>query len=396
MKIDDLVRISLRQVLRQRRRNLGVALAIALGTAGFIIVITMSQDVITNLNDDLELLGGATRIKVYFAGQWDDPEITRQEWFRPHTIEALRQMPRVYGLTIMVEKNGFATISTEDHIYRTRLVGVDDNFWEINSFTPVSGSFFSKKEVTGRNKVVVLGERMAEKLFGTTDVAGELLPIDQDIFKVVGVLGGLGIQDRTEWAFIPLTTLQDRTPGSTVPRRLYIRCKTWDDVDPVVKMVPEIVRAEQPDEGLTIEVAWEQLKHVKRIFWWVQLFVYISIAATLVLGGFGIWNVQMIAVRARTREIGLKKAMGAEDKDILFQFLTEALCLSILSAGMGIILGRAGVEVSSWLLSSSPPEDLFLICVILGLGFCHPVGHGRRAVSFGSGQPHGSGHGGSL
>jgi len=112
------------------------------------------------------------------------------------------------------------------------------------------------------------------------------------------------------------------------------------------------------------------------MFWWVSLFIYASIGATLVLGGFGIWNIMMAAVTARTREIGLKKAMGAEDSDILYQFLFEALTVTFGSAFLGVLLGRVGIEYMSRMLGSSPPEGLFFLCLMAGLAFAAVLGIG--------------------
>jgi putative ABC transport system permease protein len=101
--------------------------------------------------------------------------------------------------------------------------------------------------------------------------------------------------------------------------------------------------------------------------WWVVLFIIVAILATLALGGFGIWNGMMSAVQARTREIGLKKAMGAEDQDILKQFLSEAVCLGVGSAMVGILLGHLAITWIAALLESHPPRPFFLASVALGL-----------------------------
>jgi putative ABC transport system permease protein len=125
-----------------------------------------------------------------------------------------------------------------------------------------------------------------------------------------------------------------------------------------------------------VEVFWEGLKRVRYVVWWIESFIYVAIGATLLLGGLGIWNVMMAAVRSRTREIGLKKAMGAEDKDILAQFLSEALCLSLSAALVGVALGRLVMEVTGFILGSHPPEELFLLCLVLGLLFAVGLGVG--------------------
>jgi len=177
-------------------------------------------------------------------------------------------------------------------------------------------------------------------------------------------------------AFLPISTAQARIPNISEISSLYIRCNTWDDVAPVAAVLGDVIKSNQTDKGLRIQVGWEPLKQVQRMFWWVSLFIYASIAATLVLGGFGIWNIMMASVTARTREIGLKKAMGAEDSDILWQFLFEALCVTFASALLGVLLGRAGIEYMSRMIGSNPPEGLFLLCLMAGMGFAAVLGVG--------------------
>ena len=176
--------------------------------------------------------------------------------------------------------------------------------------------------------------------------------------------------------FIPLTTAQDRMEHFGKPRNLYIRCRSWDDVEGVAVRIPSVIESHQPADGLKVEVNWASLSRVKKMVWGIELFINLAVCATLVLGGFGIWNIMMNGVRARTREIGLKKAMGAEDRDILAQFLTEALCLSLGAALLGVGLGRAAVEMLASMLGTRPPEDLFFICVGFGLLFAVVLGIG--------------------
>lgn len=376
MKLDDLLLISFRQVLRQRRRNMGVVIAIALGTASFIAVITMSQDVKNNLNKDLELLGGVTKIKATFEKIIHQDSGASIQWFRPQTVASIRQIPKVNSASLLIPRLGMAKSTIRGKVYQVRMVGVDDQFWRVNSFKPIYGVFFGPDSIQNRERVCVIGKRLAKTVFGREDAVGMLLPLDQDIYKVIGVLGGLGITDKTDWAFIPISTAQDRITGNNLPRIVYVRAETWDDVEYVAKQISLTVAAHQSSDGLNVIVFRDRLKQVKRVSWWVQLFIYLSVAATLILGGFGIWNIMMVSVQARTREIGLKKAIGAMDKDIMAQFLAEALCLSLIAALIGIVLGRIGIEVMCYLLDSKPNESLFFLCLLLGILFSVIIGVG--------------------
>jgi len=356
------VRVSISQLLRHRRRYWGVMLAIALGTAGFITIVTMGRDLKKNFTHDLEVLGKATLIKVYFEFR---PPFQHQR-FNTSTLDAIRRLPGVRTASL-VARNPWTYINSQGLQYGFSLLGVDQFFWEVNGMTPQKGKFFNSEAQAGHQRTCVLGPELARTIFGHDNVVGKKLQIQNDLYQVTGVLNAVGIGDLAHFAFIPLSTAQDRINGITPANRIYVRCRTWEDVYKVAPLIPQVVDASQHVQGLKVEVAWEQLSRVKAVAWWVELFIYSSIAATLILGGVGITTVMLAAVRSRTREIGLKKAMGAEDQAIMAQFLTEAVCLSLGASLVGSVLGLVCVEVTSFMIKSHPGQGLFFLCVILGL-----------------------------
>ena len=372
----DLLRVSTLQVFRHRRRYLGVILAIAFGTCGLILVLTVGRDVKLNLNQDLELLGGATRMRVSFEPEPGNSRIPTPRWFRRQTIDAVRNIPGVLDVSVILMKSGPSVSNVKDRAHLFMLNGVDGEFWNVNSFLPHHGEFFGVDAVNKRLRVCVLGSELAKTIFGSEDVVGRTLPIDGDLYYVTGVLGGIGVGDWTQSAFIPFTTAQDRIKGFVFPDQMHVRCRTWEDVAPVAAAIPKIFQSLQRGDNVRLLVAWEMLKRVQKVAWWMEIFIYLAIVATLVLGGMGIWNGMMATVQARTREIGLKKAIGAEDSDILVQFLGEALFLSLGSAIIGIALGSGAIQIVSRILKSSPSEDLFVLSVGLSVIFSLLLGLG--------------------
>lgn len=362
MQLHDLVIVSIRQMIRHRRRYLGVFLAIAFGVAGVITMVTMSREVKRNFNEDLNLIGGSTVIRASF----DNRQPYRPQWFRDDTVEALRRLPGVKEISLTAMKQ--VTINWHGHQYVFDLMAVDDHFWGVRSLWAHQGRLLGPNDITGRKRECVVGKELAKKIFGTNQVIGQTLEINQEIYQISGVLGVvLPAGDLEHFVFLPMTTAQDRLTGNLLTDGLYLRCATWDDVAPVAAAIPGVVKAHQSTEELRVDVAWEALKRVQRMEWWIELFVYLAVTATFGLGGMSIWNVMMAAVVSRTREIGLKKAMGAEDRDILAQFLSEALCLSLTGALMGAALGRVIMELLALIIGDHPPERLFLLGLSLGL-----------------------------
>lgn len=375
MRYRDLLFISVRQVARQYRRYFGIVLSIAFGTAGVIVILTMGDEVKLNLNKDLELLGGATVIKCTFErGLSPNERVSEYKEFNQKIAEAVRKLPGVATASLITFAPGYA-IWNEQEYSGFNVLGIDEHYWDVSTVRVIQGGFFGPEEVKNRQRVCVLGRLLALKIFGTIDIIGAQLPIHGTIYRVVGILGGVNAGDREEGAFIPFTTVNDRV-DQLVPSRLYVRSQTWDDVPAVAEAIPGAVAQFKNPEGLLVDVPWGPLEHLKRIVLWVELFIVFAIVATLVLGGFGIWNGMMTAVKARTREIGLKKAMGAQDFDILFQFQAEAVCLSVGAAVLGVGIGRVAVELLARALDSPPSERHFIIYAGLSLVFSILLGSG--------------------
>lgn len=371
----DLLRVSARQVLRQRRRYLGVLISIAVGTAGVIVILTMGQIVKKNLNNDLTLIGGATIIKVSFESTTSRKDTLQHvEWFQPRAVAAVRELPGVQVLSEIVSLPHSVKTVLHNNIYSFMLMGVDQYFWEVNGFSISEGRRFSAQDVDQHSPVCILGENLAQKIFGTNQVVGRHYSIDGDIYSIVGVMSGDTSGTLANYGFAPITTVKDRLEELPESNSLVVRCKSWDDVEKVAAAIPGAVAAHQGVELLKVTVPRGPLQQVKRIAFWVESFIYFAVAATLILGGYGIWNGMMTAVRSRIREIGLKKAMGAKDVDIMFQFLSEALCLSCGAAVLGIALGLGGVAYSSEIMGKWPTREAvigycslsFLFSLLLG------------------------------
>jgi putative ABC transport system permease protein len=273
MRYFDLVRVSVREVLRKRRRYIGVIGSIALGMAGFIIIITMGNDLKKNFNNDLDLLGGATILNVNFETSTKD----RQEWFREPTLDAIKRLPGVTDVTEIAFKS-MAVTSWHEQLYMFNLVACQANYWSLFSFHPTFGRLFNEKDVESGARVCVVGQDAARQVFGDPKKAvGQMLNIDENLYTVVGILGGVRAGDRSQFVFLPLPTARARVEKISPVYSIYVRCASWDDVSKVAAAVPGVVKAMQIDRGLRVNVAWEALKQVKRIFWWVELFIYSSI-----------------------------------------------------------------------------------------------------------------------
>ncbi|MDR3639969.1 MAG: ABC transporter permease [Humidesulfovibrio sp.] len=369
--LHDILHVSVRQVFRQRRSSLGIVLAVALGTASLITVLTLGDQLKHDMNRDLDLLGGAT---VIVAGFTVTDSSAPPQAFLPETVNAIRALPGVEAASAATEHVDWLSLFWRGDNIATPVIGVDEDYWRASGLEAIKGSLFTVREVREGERVCVLGEELAKELFGDQNPVGQYLPIRTEIFKIIGVVGGLQVGDRKKFALLPLTTVVRRSDGVMRADRLIVRCRTWDDVPVVGAAIASILAQRQDPRYLKVAVATKQLERVVSMVWWVQLFVAVSIAATLTVGGFGIWNGMMNAVTTRTREIGLKKAMGAERNDILAQFLCEALTLSLSAALVGIALAFILVQTAGCYLEVSPSLGHFLLNACLSFVFSAALG----------------------
>ncbi len=367
----DLLRVSVRQVIRQRA--LGVIFSIALGITAFITLAVLGQEMRYNIGQDMVLMGGVNVIEVIMDDSSHVGQPLRE--FNPDTMEALRKVQGISTVSanIMGYRNeSFRQGNISHHI---AFAGVDNYYWPTHAATIVAGRFFTEEDIKERKRVCILGWEAADKLFDTPeDAVGKFLTLGTEAFEVVGVAGGVMLGSGIRMGFVPHTVMQDRNWAGGKVRRLYIRAMGWEDIDNIVKEIPPIIKAHQEAPNLLIRTQEEQLKRIQITFLFVEVLLWLGIVASLLLGGFGIWHGTFAAVRARTREVGLKKAMGGSDQDILAQFLTEALCKSVAGGGVGIIIGVFFVHLGSFALGSSISYSLLILSSIGSIIFSAVIG----------------------
>lgn len=206
------------------------------------------------------------------------------------------------------------------------------------------------------------------------DPTGQFVTINSNLFQVIGILDVTSALNKNRHILLPITTAQDRIDSVLPVNTLYIRCHSWNDVIRVRAKVLAMIRTYQPNDTVEVIFSKEILAKVKAIAFGVKGVVQLALIATFVLGGIGIWNIMMIAVRSRTREIGLKKAIGAEDHDILYQFLVESLMLSSTATLIGFLVGWTGVTITASILHNPVPTDLFWLSTVIGFSFSFFLG----------------------
>ncbi len=262
----------------------------------------------------------------------------------------------------------------------TSVVGVTPDYPEVNNFPIEFGNFITEEDLLSSSKVVVLGQEIVRTLFAGQNPIGEDIRMENHIFTVVGVMsekGQQGFSNQDDIAFIPLTTMQQRIQGTDSVSTINVSVTSQDKMEQTKGLITAVLMnehriAKSEDQDFNVlnqaEVV-ETLSEITRIF---TLLLGGIAAISLLVGGIGVMNIMLVSVTERTREIGIRKAIGARKRDILQQFLVESTVLCILGGTIGILLSFLGM----WLISAFS-EVMVIIStgsIILAVAFSITIG----------------------
>jgi putative ABC transport system permease protein len=376
VKFRDHVSMCWQLVLRNRRRYNAVMAAIAFGTAGFIMVRTMGDSVEKKVAENLELLGEATVMRAH----WDNNDNFHPGKYYMRDVAKLKRIPHIMAVAPVVSLSQIdAYVHTNQ--WSPGLFGVDHSYWRTQSATLDSGRLIGPSDVVGRRTVCVLGRDVVKYLFDSKDPVGHVVKVGSASFEVVGVLGGIQHTEVGRAVFVPITTAQSLFEGLDWIPEIYVRANDWNTVETVQSQVMEALKGSHKgyEKGIRVEHYPERIKKVTTSILLVKLFIFAALGVAFLLGKVGLTSVMLAAVQDRTREIGLRKALGAREEIIMLQFLTESVFISVLAGMVGVAIGLISVEllrgyldveVSFYVMSSSILLDLAVtiaIGIIAGL-----------------------------
>jgi ABC-type antimicrobial peptide transport system permease subunit len=268
--------------------------------------------------------------------------------------EAIREQS-VYVDAVVPELSRQAQVKYENRNWGTRIIGTVPEYESVRSFRAVRGRFFTQSEERGVAKVCLLGATVAENLFPTGDPIGAHIRIAGQTFTVIGLLeskGQSGWQNPDDQIIVPLSTAQRRLFGVDYLSQITVRARGDREMDRAFLDIERILRREHRlrpewDNDFTIRNQADIIQTFQETQETFTLLLAGIAAVSLIVGGIGIMNIMLISVTERTREIGIRKAVGARKRDILLQFLIESVVLSVAGGIIGIGVGIAASVVIS-------------------------------------------------
>jgi putative ABC transport system permease protein len=366
MQIWESVRISLRALTVNKMRSILTMLGIIIGVGAVIALLSVGQGFEQYITQQFQSLG--TNLLFVFAGQLESsgPGSARssQQRIQPLTMgdaSALADPFLVPDVVAVAPEYSRSATVVRGKLDRSASVsGVTPEYQSVRNFNPVLGEFIAQEHVNGRSRVAVLGATVAEEFFEPDEYPiGQTIKLNDVPFKVIGVLeekGGGGFGDEDNVVMIPISTAQTRlynagsVRGDLIISVIFVQVASQDKMGAVADRIAEVLRERhrisfKDDDDFTV-INQSDLIQVFGDFTAVFTLVLGAIAGiSLVVGGIGIMNIMLVSVTERTREIGIRKAVGAKRRDILLQFLIEAMVMSMIGGFVGIVLGYTASTV---------------------------------------------------
>jgi len=379
------VKIAFRALRVNKMRSVLTSLGIIIGVAAVIIMLAIGQGASKQISDQISSMGsnllivmsGATTSGGMKMGSGTIPTLTAGDAkaIRDNCGSVREVAPILPGMGQVVYGN---------QNWSTQIMGTMPSLLFIRDWSVVSGRQFSQEDVKNSTKVCLIGQTVSINLFGDLDPIGKTIRIKGIPFLILGVLETKGQsavgQDQDDVIFIPLTTAQKKLFGSQFPgmvRIIMVKANNAESLENAQDEITSLLRERhhislRQEDDFSVRNLTQMMDMAKQSSN-VMSFLLGSIASvSLMVGGIGIMNIMLVSVTERTREIGIRTALGAKTWDIRLQFLIEALMLSLSGGIMGIMLGIAGTKLLS--LAAGWPTVISPLSVILAFGFSAIIG----------------------
>ena len=380
-------------LIANKMRSLLTMLGIIIGVAAVIALVSIGNGVKQDIEDSISSLG--SNLLVVLPGAPRTPGARSSQGsmksLKISDYEAIAKLEGVKAASPMT--NGSYVVIYQNKNWTTSVAGVNSNFQDVNNWTMTSGRFFSDKNVQNRERVAVVGQTVVKNLFADEDPVGKEIRVKNIPFRVIGVLkskgnGTMG-NDQDDTVLIPYTTSMERVEGIDYLRRVYVVAKDDGGIDRLQADIENLLRVRHNIKDTNLDDF--NIQNMKSIMETVAqttgtftLFLGAVAAISLVVGGIGIMNIMLVSVTERTREIGVRKALGATYSVIVTQFLIEAVVISLIGGFIGIAFGIGASKVIGMVSGMSTivsvPTIIMSFAFSMAIGLIFGIYPARKAA----------------
>ena len=380
-------------LVANKLRSLLTMLGIIIGVAAVIALVSIGNGVKQDIEDSISSLGSNLLVVLPGAPRTPGarPSQGSMKSLKISDYEAIAKLEGVKAASPMT--NGSYVVIYQNKNWTTSVAGVNSNFQDVNNWTMTSGRFFSDKNVQNRERVAVVGQTVVKNLFADEDPVGKEIRVKNIPFRVIGVLkskgnGTMG-NDQDDTVLIPYTTSMERVEGIDYLRRVYVVAKDDGGIDRVQADIENLLRVRHNIKDTNLDDF--NIQNMKSIMETVAqttgtftLFLGAVAAISLVVGGIGIMNIMLVSVTERTREIGVRKALGATYSVIVTQFLIEAVVISLMGGFIGIAFGIGASKVIGMVSGMSTivsvPTIIMSFAFSMAIGLIFGIYPARKAA----------------
>lgn len=350
MNLIESTRIALRALIANKLRAGLTMLGVIIGVAAVIALMSIGRGASAAISNQIQSIG--TNLLFVRPGASQEGGVRGQEGSASTlTLEDGEALKNIDGIVAVApEVDSFGQLVYQGNNMNARVLGVTPEYLDASTASPAAGDFITAANVTGRSLVACLGSTVASTLMPEQDPIGQSVRINNVPFRVACVMtpkGGTGFLTQDTQVFVPLTTAQTRLGrgarfrGGNNIDVLNIKLADTNASDAVTQQIGDILRERHRviEDDFTVVSQQDILSAATSVTDTLTIFLGGIAAISLIVGGIGIMNIMLVSVTERTREIGIRKAVGAKRRDILLQFLTEATVLSVLGGLIGTALG---------------------------------------------------------
>jgi len=385
INIPSTFKISLRALRVNKMRSGLTMLGIIIGVGAVIAMVAVGAGASQKISEQISSMGsnlliilpGATTSGGVRMGAGTQPTLTMGD------AEAIpRECPAVAEAAPI--HNGVAQVMFGHLNWSTGVIGTTPSLLSVREWDLAAGRSFTQQDVKSATKVCLLGQTVVDNLFGEQNPVGQTIRIKNVPFTVIGVLGKKGQnaqgQDQDDTIMIPVTTAQKKLFGTQFPgmvRIIVVKAKSAEDLPAAERQINELLRqrhhiGQKQDNDFTVRNLTQLMQAAEQSTKVMTLLLGAIASVSLLVGGIGIMNIMLVSVTERTREIGIRMAIGAKTWDIRLQFIIEALTLSLIGGIVGIIAGVSTALVLSSI--SGWPTVVSSLSIVLAFGFSGLIG----------------------
>ncbi|MEA4924203.1 MAG: ABC transporter permease [Syntrophomonadaceae bacterium] len=376
MDLVSSLKMAWQSLLVNKMRSFLTMLGVIIGVGAVIIMVSLSQGTASGITDRISSMG-SNLLTITAGGSSGPIRGVSTARLTNGDVEALKTLPLVKYVAPESSVNS-ATIAAGSTTWTTTVDGTYPELQLIKNWPTQAGDFFDETDLNETNRVAVLGNTVATNLFNDAeDAMGQSIKINGITFQVIGVLtskgsssGSMG-QDQDDIIYIPLSTAQQRLLGATTVRSINIQATNEEALTPLKEYITTLLRqrhrlAETAEDDFRISDMAELLSTIEETTQMMTFLLGGIAAVSLLVGGIGIMNIMLVSVTERTREIGIRMAIGATTRAILTQFLIESLMLCLVGGLIGVLLGWIGAELVSMMASLTMKLAPWLVAVSMG------------------------------